>query len=297
MAGFLYDARYALRMLLRHPGFTASAVITLALGIGANTAIYSVIDAVLLSPLPYADPDRLVYVNTTSSSFGPGFWQMSSPNFDDFRSQNDVLESMAVSRNVVYNLTGGDEAEFLEGARVSAGLLRTLRVKPVLGRDFLDAEEKPGAPAVVLLSYGLWNRRFGGGAGVLGQSIGLDGDPYTVVGVLPPDMRYPEATSEFLIPFVPSRAEAVRGNYFLRPIGRLKPGVTLAEADSRMKEIARRLEKEYPDDNDTAGVELVPLRKPAIAAQERRDRSSAGSSARWSCWRSPRPSSSSPARG
>ncbi|MBI3450589.1 MAG: ABC transporter permease [Acidobacteria bacterium] len=264
MAGILHDVRYAWRVLRQRPGFTATAVITLALGIGANTAMFSVIDAVLLRPLPYSDPDRLVYLNTTSEAAHASLWPISWPNFEDMREQNGALEMMSATRNVTLNLAEGDATERIEGARVSPNLLRLLGSPPGLGRDFIEAEGKPGAPATALLTHGFWQRRFGGDPGIVGRTVGLDGTRCTVVGILPKGLRYPEPTTDVWIPLVVTPAEAIRGNYLLRPIGRLKRGVSLAEANARTEAIAARLAKDYPDDNATMGVHLMPLKDRVV---------------------------------
>ncbi len=264
MNGLMQDLRHALRMLRKNPVFAATAVITLALGIGANTAIFSVINSVLLSPLPYAQPDRLMYLNTTSSTFGPGFWPMSPPIFDDFRSQNQVLEAMSATRNVTMNLTDGDQTERVEAARVSANMLRLLGLKPYLGRDFADGEDLPGAAPVALLGYNLWQNRFGGRSNVIGESVGLDSVRYTIVGVLPPATRFPDDYTALWIPFVPTPVENHRANFFIRPFGRLKPGISMQEAQAQMKTIAARLAQQYPNEYGTGGIELVPLRNRVV---------------------------------
>jgi len=264
MNGFLQDVRHALRMLRKNPVFAATAVITLALGIGANTAIFSVVNSVLLAPLPYGDPDRLLYLNTTSTTFGPGLWPMSPPIFDDFRQQNQVLEGMSATRNVTMNVTDGEETQRLEAARVSANMLRVLGLQPYLGRDFADREDAPGAAPVALLSYNLWQSRFGGRANVMGETVGLDGVSYTIVGVLPAAVRFPDDYVSLWIPFVPSPTENMRANFFIRPYGRLKPGVSLHEAEAQMKTIAARLAKQYPTEYGTGGIELLSLRDRVV---------------------------------
>ncbi|HZE89330.1 MAG TPA: ABC transporter permease, partial [Verrucomicrobiae bacterium] len=264
MAGILHDVRYAGRVLRQRPGFTATAVITLALGVGANTAMFSVIDAVLLRPLPYAEPDRLVYLNTTSEAAHASLWPISWPNFEDVRQQDGALEMTGATRNVSLNLAEGDATERIEGARVSPNLLRLLGLAPEIGRDFLDAEGSPGAPATAILTHGFWQRRFGGDPRIVGRTVGLDGTRCTIVGILPVGLGYPEATTEVWIPLVVSPAEALRGNYFLRPIARLKPGVSLAEANAQTEAIAARLAKDYPDDNAGMSLHLMPLEERVV---------------------------------
>jgi len=259
MEAFWKDVRHALRMLRRSPGFTLAALLTLTLGIGANAAVFSVVNSVLLRPLPYAEPGRLVLLSTNNKTFGPGIWPVSYPNFVDYREQNRALEAMAVTRNVTYNMTDSEQTERVEGARVSAGLLRLLGLRPFLGRDFAEEEEKPGASPVMMASYGLWQRRFGGDPALLGRNIQLDGLSYTVVGILPPQLAYPSPNADFWIPLIPGTPESIRGNYFLRAVARVRIGVSLGEADAQMKAIAVRLEKEYPQPNNGASIDVLPL--------------------------------------
>ncbi|HEX9761321.1 MAG TPA: ABC transporter permease [Candidatus Acidoferrales bacterium] len=258
MESFWQDLRYSLRMLRRNPGFTVVAVVVLALGIGANTAIFSVVHSVLLRPLPYADPDGLVFVGTTSKPFGPGAWPMSQPNFADFAEQNTTLD-MVITRGVTLNMAGPDQTERITGARVSTNFLRLLGLSPYAGRDFVAEEEKPGAPAVMMISHGLWQRSFGAAPDLIGKTLNLDGQSYEVIGIMPQGLSFPTADTEFLIPFIPTAGERARALYFLRPIARLKSGVTLAQADAEMKAIAARLEQQYPDNNTGMSVELLPL--------------------------------------
>lgn len=264
MNGFWQDLKHALRMLRKNPGYAATAIVTLALGIGANTAIFSVINSVVLNPLPYGEPDRLVYVNSTNTSFGPGIWPMSPPIFEDYRAQNQVLEFMSATRNTTVNLTDGEQTERVEAARVSANTLRMLGLKPVIGRDFVDGEDTPSAAPVMILGYSLWQNRFGGNPQVLGQPVGIDGVRYTVVGVLPPGVRFPSDYAALWIPYVTLPAENHRANSFLTPFGKLKPGVSLREADAQMKAIGARLAKEYPKEYGTGGVELMSLKERVI---------------------------------
>jgi len=246
-------------MLRRRPGFTAVAVVTLALGIGANTAIFSVVNSVLLAPLPYEDPDKLVMVwerqVISNTSQQPVSWL----NFEDWKAQNKVFEQLAASRGATFNLTRGGETERVTGARVSGNLYSLLRVKPILGRDFLEAEGGPGAEAVALVSYGLWQRLYGADPKLVGQSLQVDGAPYTVIGVLPPGLSFPTADTELVVPLIPSTREQVRANHFIRVLGRLRPGVSLAEARAEMETISARLEQAYPTTGAGWRAELIPL--------------------------------------
>src|SRR5437762_5619602 len=186
------DLKFAFRQLLKNPGFTAVAVLTLALGIGANTAILTVVNAVLLRSLPYAESDRLVWLSERSPNFPT--MSVSYPNFTDWRVQQTVFEQIGVYNWGSYNLTGRGEAQRLTGVRASADVFSALRARPALGRLFNSDEDKPGAPAVVLLSHGLWQDRFGGAADILNQAITLDGRVFTVIGVMPAGFAFPNQT-------------------------------------------------------------------------------------------------------
>jgi putative ABC transport system permease protein len=253
------DIRYSLRMLWRRPGFTAVAVVTLALGIGANTAIFSVVNSVLLAPLPYEDPDRLVMVWERQVISNTNQQPVSWLNFEDWKGQNKVFEQLAASRSATFNLTRGEKTERVTGARVTNNLYSLLRVRPILGRDFLEAEGRPGAAAVTLVSHGLWQRLYGADPKLVGQAIQVDGSPYTVIGVLPPGLSFPTADTDVVVPLIPSTGEQVRANHFIRVLGRLRAGVSLAEARAEMDTIGARLEQQYPATNAGWRVELIPL--------------------------------------
>ncbi|MCI0336773.1 MAG: ABC transporter permease [Acidobacteria bacterium] len=262
------DIRYGLRMLMKRPGFTLIAVITLALGIGANTAIFSVIYAVMLRPLPYWESERLVMIwETDNPGREPG--SVAPANFLDWRAQSRTLEDMAASRHWGFNLTGRDRPEQLNGAVVSTNLFPVLGVKPILGRAFRPEEGQPGSSRVVILSEGLWQRRFGADPNIIGQELTLNAERFTVVGVMPEEVRYPEETQLWVAPrrLVPdfplnptADATQIRGHQYMRVIGRLQPGATLKEAQAEMDTIARRLAQQYAASNADAGVLLVPLR-------------------------------------
>src|SRR2546430_5499505 len=254
------DLRYAIRVLAKSPGFTAVALLTLALGIGANSAIFSVVNAILLRPLPYADSGRLVWL----SERGPNFPTMSIsyPNFSDWRAQQTVFENIGVCNWGSYNLTGKGEPCRLTGVRISADSFSALRAQPALGRLFNNEEDKPGAPSVVVLSQALWRGRFGGDPGILKQSLTLDGRPYAVIGVMPARFAFP-GRADFWLPVGPLSSEESwksRGNHpGLLGVARLKPGVTLEQARAEMETIAVRLEQQYPDSNKNNRVRIEPL--------------------------------------
>jgi putative ABC transport system permease protein len=254
------DLRYGVRMLLKNPGITFVVILALALGIGANTAIFSVVDAVLLRPLPYPESDRLVFINETSKAMDE--ISVSYPNFTDWRNQNHVFEKIGVSNRSSYNLTGGGEAERIVTGQVSADVFAALRVNPALGRLFSNDEDKPGGTPVVLLSYPLWQRRFGGQAGILNQPITLNGKSYTVVGIMPEGFQFPSRV-EMWVPVGQLSGEASwqqRGNHpGLYGVARLKPGVSFAQAKAEMDQIGANLEKQYQDSNAGNGIGMRPL--------------------------------------
>src|SRR5687767_7446898 len=260
MTTFLQDLRYGARMLLKDKGVTFVVILALALGIGANTAIFSVVDAVLLRPLPYPESDRLVFLNETAKSMDE--ISISYPNFADWRSQNHVFEKIGVHNRDSYNLTGAGEAERIVTGQVSADLFAALRVNPALGRLFTNEEDQPGGTPVVVLSYPLWQRRFGGQASILNQPLTLNGKSYTVIGIMPEGFQYPSRV-EMWVPVGQRSGEVSwqeRGNHpGLYAVARLKPGVSLDQAKAEMDLIAANLEKQYHDSNAGNGVQLRPL--------------------------------------
>ena len=273
MTTLLHDLRYAVRMLLKQPGFTLVAILALALGIGANTAIFSVVNAVLLRPLNFPEPEGLVAVWKRDTSLPPAQAQnrstISYPDFEDWRAQNRVFEGVAVYQRNSFTLVDGREAMHVPGALVSAELFKLLRVQPILGRAFLPTEDEPGS-RVVMLSHALWQRRFGGDAAVLGRALTLDGRSYQVVGVMPAGFSFPIQTDPIeLWTTVAAEREAPsdgtqpvteqRGNDFLSGIARLRPGVNLAQAQANLDQIAAALAKQYPDSNTHTGVSVDPL--------------------------------------
>jgi putative ABC transport system permease protein len=259
------DLRYGARMLLKKPGFTLIAVITLALGIGANTAIFSVVNAVLLKPLPYGDPDRLVWMWGNIRN-GGNRASVSPPDFIDYRAQNNVFEQFGASFSVAssVNLTGGGEPERLSSRVVTANYFDALGVRPFLGRVFKKEEEQFGQHRVAVLSHGLWQRRFGGDQRIIGREITINDENFTVIGVMPLDFRPPLAAEIWGPMPLDHPGMKQRGSHFLRPIGKLKAGVTLAQAQSEMDAIARRLEAQYPESNTGWNLRLVSLSEQMI---------------------------------
>jgi putative ABC transport system permease protein len=261
------DVRYGARMLLKNPGFTAIAVLALALGIGANTAIFSVVNGLLLRPLPYKNPGQLVVIWENATHLGFPKNTPSPANFLDWQKQATVFDGMGAFAERTFNLTGVGEPERLEGRRVSANLFSLLGVQPILGRSFVQDDDKPGTK-VALLNEGLWKRRFGSDPAVIGRSLALNGESYTVVGVLPNSVRLPAFGTwrdQVWVPMAfPAEEAAQRGNHFLEVIGRMKPGVTLAQARAEMETITARLAQQYPEDNMRISSVVNPLHEEMV---------------------------------
>jgi putative ABC transport system permease protein len=257
MATLFQDLRYGARMLLKTPAITFIVILALALGIGANTAIFSVLNAVVLRPLPFDHPDELLFLNERSPVLDE--MSISYPNFTDWRNQNHVFEKIGVYNRNSYNLTGLGEAERILTAQCSADLLSALRVTPLAGRLFTNDEDKPGAAPVVVLSYPLWQRRFGGQQSILNQSITLNGRGYTVIGIMPPEYAFPSRV-EMWVPVGPLSDNPnwqQRGNHpGLYGVGRLKPGVTQAQAQADMNTVAANLNQQFPDTNANNGIRI-----------------------------------------
>jgi predicted permease len=259
------DLRYGARMLRKQPGFTLIAVVTLALGIGANTAIFSVVNAVLLRPLPYPESDQLVSLAERSPQFNRNF--IAYPNLLDWRAQNHVFEQIAVFRSMNFTLTGNGEPERVIGGQVSAELFSALRVNAAVGRTFLPEEDKPGGNPVVVLSYGLWQRRFDADSSLIGKSVALNGRSCLVVGVMPAGFQFPNR-AELWAPLGQTLADPDwmhRGNHQgIYGVARLKPGVTLAQARAEMETIAVRLEQQYPATNQGNRVAVNSLLEETV---------------------------------
>src|SRR5215813_2956147 len=259
------DIRYAGRMQLKSPAVTLIVVLALALGIGANTAIFSVINSVLLKPLPYDHPEQLLFLNERSPVLDE--MSISYPNFTHWPNQNHVFERICVYNRNNYNLTGYGEAERIPTGQASADLFAALRVNPLMGRLFTNDEDKPGAAPVVVLSYALWQRRFGGQANILNQTLTLNGKSYTVIGVMPADYAYPSRV-EMWVPVGQLSGDPnwqQRGNHpGLYGVARLKPGATQAQAQADMNNIAANLQKQYPDSNTNNGVRIRTLMQVVV---------------------------------
>lgn len=269
----LQDIRYGVRMLMKNPGVSAVAILTLALGIGANTAIFSVVNAVVLRPLPYSEPERLVALWENVPSHGQ--WRSSPANFFDWKKQNTTFAGMAAYGGSSMTLTGEGEPERLLGARVSSGYFEVVGVLPLLGRPFIDEEYQPGKGQVVILDHALWQRRYGADRNILDKSITLDGGSYQVVGVMPPGLypvrpttsgriSFDEQEQQYWLPmsFTAQWASA-RGAHVLGVVGRLKAGVTLEQARAEMNTIAARLEQEH-EANKGEGIIVSPFMNEVV---------------------------------
>jgi putative ABC transport system permease protein len=265
MHTLLKDIRYGLRGLLKYPGFTAIAVITLALGIGANTAIFSVVNAVVLRPLPYTQPERLVMLLGTRDSNNEQ--PASFADFNDFQSQTKTLETVAaVSPLWSLTLSGDGEPEQLQGLYASANLFQMLGVMPEKGRAFLPDDDRVGGAPVAIVSNGLWQRRFGGDPNLVGKVLTLSGNPTTIIGIMPAGFQFLEPNAELWLPLQQNQfANSVRNVRLLSMVGRLRPDVTLQQASAELSTIARQLAMQYPDSNSNVGLRLVPLLEQTIA--------------------------------
>jgi predicted permease len=261
MGTIIQDLRYGLRMLLRRPGFTVVVVLTLAVGIGANTAIFSVVNAVLLRELPYHDPSKLVTVLHDGSS------PVAPANFLDWKQQNQSFESMAAAQVWGPNLTGQDRPEAIKAMQTTADLFGLLGVSPALGRAFNADEDKPGNERVVVLSDRLWQRRFGADKNIIGRQITLDGNGYTIIGVMPPDFQFAPFWATHAEMWAPLNLAARlndRVGQSLRVFARLKPGITSVSAQAEMETISRRIEQQYPESNKGLTVSVDSLHEKAV---------------------------------
>lgn len=262
MSGFRQDLMYALSNSLRSPFFSILAILSLALGIGANTSIFSVIHAVLLRPLDYPQPDRLVRLwETFEHSSGRGQGSVSTPNLFDWREQNSVFDELAAYSMNTYNLTDGDRPLLVRGARVEPEMGRVLQAEPQMGRFFNPGENQAGADQVAVLSHGLWQRQFAGDPDIVGKEVGIDSRPYTVIGVMPASFQLPaRSRAELWTPLTFSERNLnSRGSHWMSVLGRLKPGVDLEGVQTEMDTIAKRLEAAYPGPQDKRGITLMSL--------------------------------------
>ena len=256
------DLKYAFRMLLKSPGFTLVAILTLALGIGANTAIFSVVNAVLLRPLPLSEPARLVQI-FESKKFPAGFLgSVSAANLQDWREQNTTFEGIAAYQYKDFALQDKASPERILGVTVSANYFPVLGAQPLLGRTFLKDEDQGGGANVVVLSEALWRAQFSADRAIIGRSISLGGRPFTVIGVMPEAFRFPSERAKLWTPLAFSPAQmAARGDHALQVIGRMRAGISLAQAQANLEAVARAIAEKYPDEQQGRSVQLIPLQE------------------------------------
>ena len=267
---FMQDLRFGVRMLAKSPGFAAVAILTMTLGIGANTALFSVVNGVLLNPLPYPDPDQLVTLAESKANFDSG--SISFPNFRDWRKDNRTFSMMGISRSYSYSLTGRGEAEQVSAEFISSDYLAVLGVKPVIGRLFAEGEDEIGASPIVLIGEGFWNRKFGAAPDIVGQGLTLDGKTFTIVGVVPASFKLQ------VLGFRPSDVYAPIGQWTnpilnfrtaglgFHGVGRLKPGVTIQQGRADMKRLTADLTAAYPDANTGIGATIMPLKEQMVGS-------------------------------
>src|SRR2546423_4567014 len=273
MNTLLYDLRYGIRMLLKNPGFTFAALITLALGIASSTAIFSVIDGVLLHPLPYPDSEKIMVLLPTQRSTGTPGGAHAPANYIDYAAQNDVFTQMSASRGEQFSLSDSDRPDRARGTMTTSSMFPLFGVAPVIGRTLLRSDEQPGHNHVVVLSSELWARRYGSDRNIIGREISLNDEPHTVVGVMPPNYQ-PDGYGELWVPSafgIPTNSirpnvdpHPIRGSNYLDVYARLKPGVTLEKARAEMDAIGRRLEQQYSDDNKDVGIPVTPLHENLV---------------------------------
>jgi putative ABC transport system permease protein len=263
------DMRYGLRQLRRNPGFAIVAIVTLALGVGANTAIFSVVNAVLLKPLPFADPGRLVAARETEEA--PGTYPVNPADYLDWQAQNRTFEATSVySWTTMVSLAGPGEPASAAVTQVQANFFKTLGISPFIGRSFMKGEDVAGRSHVALLSYAFWRRNLGGSAAAIGKTVHLNAEPYTVVGIMPPSFHFP-GTTEVWVPIdMTSKQFRDRGNHGLNVIGRIKRGVTLAQARADLLAISLRLEKQFPNGNTKVHAVLFPLKDRLVGGARER---------------------------
>jgi len=267
MRNLVSELRHGLRTLVRNPGFSATAVLLLALGIGANTAIFSVVDAVLLRPLPYQDSSRIMqiwHVPPAKSFPGMTLFSVSPANYLDWQRQNHSFEEIAAYGGTSFNVGGKERPEAIQGAAVAPGFFSILRVHPLLGRTFSQEEDRPGQGHVVVLGYALWRDHFGADPGILGRSVALDGETYSVIGVMSASFKFPSFAQLWTPLAWTDEKRAVRGNHNYLVIGRLKPGVDVRAAQAEISAISSRLEQLYPEDDKGWGATIRPLREQLV---------------------------------
>src|SRR5215216_4146269 len=264
METLFQDLRFGIRSLVRNPGFTVVAALALALGIGANTAVFSVVNAVLLRPLPFKDPDRLVTISETNQSRGMNQNQVSPVTFSEWLQQKQIFDDVTAWWYPQVNLTdSNNEPARVRTIDVTDNFFSVIGVQPVLGRGFLAGEDKRGAERVAVLNHKLWQTRFNSDPNIIGKSIALDGRSYSCIGVMPQGFNFPENT-ELYCPLGWDVTQHNRAAHFMEVVARLKPEVTLDRAQSEMNGLAARLEREFPKSNTDWGARIVPLHEQIV---------------------------------
>src|SRR5215213_6684458 len=271
----LQDLRYGIRMLLKQPGFTIVAVLTLALGIGANTAIFSLVNSILLRPLPFRDPDRLVRMLQASPKLGLSSWGVSQADFAAYREQNRSFESIAIYNTTATNLTGAGEPERLPMATVTADFFKVFGVNPLLGRTFVEGEDAQGKNQVCVISHAFWQRRFGGDPNVVGKTLSLNNTPTQIVGVMPAEFKFPRYEINLWTPLAhdPKRTAP----YFYAVVGRLKPGVQVGQAQTDTTEVLQNFGRQHPNLSEAVGLSegngprttVTPVREALLGKTEK----------------------------
>jgi len=269
MDRLLQDVRFALRALAKAPGFAALAVLTLALGIGGNTAIFSVVHAVVLRPLPYPEPERLVVVHNFRDNKDNKAFSSSVPDYEDWRAQKNIFERMAMLSYWTFNLTGRDVPERIVGARVTGDFFSVVGAQPFLGRGIVPEDDRPGAPEVAVLSYRLWQRSFASDRGVIGKVVQFEGRAHTVIGVMPAEFRFPAEDIELWASLQDNMGGMLRHIRFLFVVARLAPGVSLTQAQAAMTAISGRLQQAYPQSNKGYTAQVVPALVSLIGEVQR----------------------------
>ena len=265
MEVLLTEIRYAVRSLLKHPGFTAIAVVTLALGISANTTIFSTVDSLLLHPFSFPNQDRLVVVFEQNRATGLMRGSVSAGNFVEWRDHNQSYEELVAIRQRAFDLTDGSSPERIPGYQVTDGFFQALGVKAALGRTLLSEDSEPGREQVTVLKHSFWQHHFAGDRDVVGKIINLNRQPFTIVGVMPADFNYPYSTGEMWVPLVFTPQEKTdRGNHYLRVMGLLKPGVSMAQAHSDLGSIAQRAQQQFPETNSGRSVNTFTIVDDAV---------------------------------
>jgi putative ABC transport system permease protein len=264
MEALIKDIRCGIRSILKRPGFATLAVITLGLGIGASTAIFSVVNGILLRPLVYRDSERIMILWQTAARGGVEQEAVSPANFMDLREQSRLFQNIAGAEPYSHTLTGDGEPQIIRSWLVTSGFFETLGVNPLRGRTFTADEFQPGRGDVVILGYGLWQRQFGGRPELAGQTIVFNGRPHTVVGIMPPEFQFPSGRELWAPNPIPDYYKTNRGSAFINVVGRLKDGVSAGQAQQEIDGITNRLAREYPQTNTDVGVQVVPLREQMV---------------------------------